>query len=334
VLHGLTPQSVTGLRPLITHEFYASAVSIPQHSRGQSVVVEAVGRVGNQLFAVAAGFVAARSTGRDLLVDLSPISGPQGSNRVEVLGFDWSFDQHIAFGDYPRTGITRHNFRGATRLQNAVSRLTGGGIPATLRSHESGHEPRVDESEPYGRLAGYFQSAAHVSRACELGFPRRLSVPMPGPWLTDLRQRAAGEDPLVVIVRLGDYRHRQHSLGLLGPGYFRCGLGLLDAQRSRRIWLFCDERDVGLQMLPPGDRARTWVVPQPAEVPKEQILLGASLGRDYVIANSTFAWWAAWMSGENSQVVAPSPWYRGRSAEGILPAQWTTIEAEWATEGP
>jgi hypothetical protein len=297
-------------------------------------VVEAVGRVGNQLFAIAAGYVAASLTERDLLVDLSQVRRSGGLNGAEVLGFDWSFDDRIAFGDFPRPGLARHDFRGATRLQNALSRLTGGVMTATLRSRGSGHDPRVNESERYARLVGYFQSAAHVSRACELGFPRRLGVPSPGPWLTDLRQRAAAEDPLIVIVRLGDYRQLHLTLGLLGPGYFRRGVEQLDAQRSRRIWLFCDELDVGLQMLPPGERERTWVVPQPAEVPKEQILLGASVGRDYVIANSTFAWWAAWMSRGDSSVVAPSPWYRGRSVEGILPAGWQAVDAEWTAEGP
>lgn len=294
------------------------------------LVAEATGRIGNQLFVIAAGYAAARLTDRELAVDLSPYSRPDARYAAQVLGFDWSFDDRIRFGEFPRTGVGRRRFRGATRLQNALSALSAGRVPATLRSRQAGHEPRLLDSARYSRLVGYFQSEAHVSLACELGLPRRLRARQPGAWLADLEQRAAQEDPLVVIVRLGDYRAAHRVIGLLQPDYFGRGLAALDPDASRRIWLFCDELDAGLAFLPAEARERTWVVPQPAELPREHVLLAASRGRDYVIANSTFAWWAAWMSGDGSRVVAPRPWLLGRSVDGILPASWQGLDAAWS----
>ena len=293
-----------------------------------SVVVETTGRIGNQLFMIAAGYAAARLSDRPLQVDLSAYSGPDARFSAEVLGFDWTFDDRISFGEFPRRGFGRYGFRGATKAQNTLSRLTFGATPATLRAAEVGHEPRLESAARYGRLIGYFQSAAHVQLACDLGLPRKLSVPRPSAWLTDVEQRAAEESPLVVVVRLGNYRKHHHVIGLLGPDYFREALARVD-DPSRRIWLVCDELEAGLEFLPAEARERTWVVPQPAGLPKEQILLGAAAGRDYVIANSTFAWWAAWMSGEGSRVVAPRPWLRTRPVEGILPDAWEAIAPDW-----
>ena len=298
------------------------------------IVAEATGRIGNQLFVIAAGYVAARLSDRDLAVDLSSCGRTDARYPAEVLGFDWSFDDRISFGDFPRTGIGSRPFRGATRLQNALSTLTAGRVPATLRSRRAGHEPRLVDSARHARLVGFFQSAEHVSLACDLGLPRRLPARAPSDWLVDLEQRAEQEDPLVVVVRLGDYRALQHSHGLLGPEFFGRGLAALDPDRSRRIWLFCDELAAGLEYLPRHARERAWVVPQPADLPKEHILLAASRGRDHVIANSTFAWWAAWMSGDGSRVVAPRPWLRGRSVDGILPASWQGLDAGWPMPSP
>ncbi len=188
----------------------------------------------------------------------------------------------------------------------------------------------MGRSQKYGRLVGLFQAAGHVSQACDLGFPRRLEARTPSAWLRDIEQRAAERAPLVVVVRLGDYRRHGGAFGNLTRTYYAAGLERLDASPTRPLWLFCDEGATGLEFLPPHVREQTWVVPQPPDEPKEHVLLAASHGDGYVIANSTFAWWAAWMSGPRSSVVMPEPWFRRRSPEGIAPHEWTQVPADWS----
>ena len=52
-------------------------------------------------------------------------------------------------------------------------------------------------------------------------------------------------------------------------------------------------------------------------------------GSGYIIANSTFSWWAAYMSRcDDPIVVAPNPWFRGMpSPSHLIPDNWTTVEA-------
>lgn len=296
-----------------------------------SVVIESWGRIGNQLFIIAAGYVAARTSHRELLVDLSSYSRPAARHQPEALGFDWSFPDAPVFGVYPRQGLDRYRFRGARRLNNALARVSGSAIPATLRARGAGLEPRLMRSAPYGRILGRFQAAAHVVQACQLGFPRRLEPVRRCPWLAELEQQAREEAPVVVVVRLGDYRRHSATFGNLTRDYYANGLRVSDPSSERPIWLFCDEAETGLQFLPSEARDRTWVVPQPADEPKEHVLLAASHGTSYVIANSTFAWWAAWMSGPASQVVLPDPWFRVRSPEGIAPPEWQAVPAAWVS---
>lgn len=50
--------------------------------------------------------------------------------------------------------------------------------------------------------------------------------------------------------------------------------------------------------------------------------------KHYVIPNSTFGWWGAWL-GESPDkiVIAPKKWFKGQidSINAILPSEWITI---------
>ena len=48
--------------------------------------------------------------------------------------------------------------------------------------------------------------------------------------------------------------------------------------------------------------------------------------RHFVIANSSFSWWAAWLGeGENSIVYAPEPWIVTDRETNPVPGRWTSI---------
>ena len=50
--------------------------------------------------------------------------------------------------------------------------------------------------------------------------------------------------------------------------------------------------------------------------------------KNFVIANSTFSWWGAWLSkSENKIVVAPKVWYLGNNVDtkDIIPREWIQL---------
>ncbi len=51
-----------------------------------------------------------------------------------------------------------------------------------------------------------------------------------------------------------------------------------------------------------------------------------TLCKHFIIANSSFGWWGAWLA-ENRQkkVIMPFPWVRNSSSEGIYPEGWTVL---------
>ena len=57
-----------------------------------------------------------------------------------------------------------------------------------------------------------------------------------------------------------------------------------------------------------------------------------SLCNDFIIANSTFSWWGAWLSSnKNKKVISPNQWFgeigytKNHDTKDLIPNEWTRI---------
>jgi glycosyltransferase involved in cell wall biosynthesis len=175
-------------------------------------------------------------------------------------------------------------------------------------------------------MIGYFQSSYWVSNAGTLKALKSMHLENPHSELRELLESAKREQPLIVHVRLGDYRN-EPTFGLLDSDYYKRALELLDNVFERcPIWVFSDEIDEAKSLMPSRfhDRIR-WI----SEVDNSTTatLEAMRLGQGYVIANSSFSWWAAMLSHHDKAfVVAPDPWFVGQEPpEGLIPLNWTLL---------
>jgi len=70
------------------------------------------------------------------------------------------------------------------------------------------------------------------------------------------------------------------------------------------------------------------VVDSPQGVAPIETLNLMATAKHFIIANSTFSWWAAWIgSGKRSHVIAPRPWLVGdrHDDRDILPSDWIAL---------
>jgi hypothetical protein len=128
------------------------------------------------------------------------------------------------------------------------------------------------------------------------------------PTAAALAARLRAEESVCVHVRRGDYARNPQALavhGLCPPEYYAAGIALVAARVSQPVYyVFSDEPDWVRAEFAPG--VPFTCIDSNADRPHVELHLMSSC-RHFVIANSSFSWWGAWLSGGGT-VVAPRQW--------------------------
>lgn len=177
---------------------------------------------------------------------------------------------------------------------------------------ESGHafSQQLELARPGSYLAGYWQSEKYFEAiAPELKVelrPRKLSRAAKR-WAKTIEQAS---NPVAVHVRRGDYEFLEQTRrnhGLMGQDYYEAGARLI-AERSAdpEFFVFSDDPAWCVENLDlPG--SKTLVSGRPGATDDIHLM---SLCRHFVIPNSSFGWWGAWLGEQpDSVVVAPAKWF-------------------------
>ena len=175
-------------------------------------------------------------------------------------------------------------------------------------------------------LVGYFQSY----KWSEEVYQELMSITLKNlrPEFIDFVKLARVEKPILVHVRLGDYV----SIGTFGipsKKYYENAINyILENSQLKTIWLFSNEPEEALCLLPKNSRKQIRIIPDSGLTPAETLELMRHC-HAYVIANSTFSWWGAYLSyNQKSLTVGPTPWFKGEaSPKDIIPESWKTFQA-------
>ena len=174
-------------------------------------------------------------------------------------------------------------------------------------------------------LIGYFQS--FVWPESIQGQLRSLTINSVGPDLRLLRIEAEAIAPVVIHIRRGDYK-AETAFGLPGEKYYKSGMEIIDRSHSHHpIWVFSDDVNEAREIL-------SWLPPERVKYISDvdgqsaASLMAMRLGSAYVIANSTFSWWGAFLSDtQDPVVVVPDPWFIGQKEPNLLiPKDWIRIQ--------
>jgi len=174
-------------------------------------------------------------------------------------------------------------------------------------------------------LIGYFQSFVWPeSVRPQL---QALTVVKEGPDLRSLRLEAELLAPVIIHVRRGDYKELKDTYGIPGENYYRRAMRIIDGTYANHpVWIFSDEVCEARKILNwlPLDRVK--FIPA-VDGQAAASLMAMRLGCAYVIANSTFSWWGAFLSHcENPLVIAPKPWFFGyKEPDLLIPSSWIRV---------
>jgi Glycosyl transferase family 11 len=312
-----------------------------------SLIVPLTGGLGNQLFQCAAGM--AYSNERQVIFECS--LGRPRLNQARVPQIcDFNLPESIAtdrlnvgssffskvFGYNLRSGIIPSKFEKLAIIRHATNLLSTLFLSLALKSRFAIRVNRgvgfSSINVPSGNclLVGYFQSYIWPSAGNVQSELQNISLKTSSQEFQTYRDLAIKERPLVVHIRLGDYKS-ESGFGIPGDAYYEEAISeMYGSGNYSKIWLFSDEPGEALRKIPLRYRDQVRVVPEISNS-ASQTLEVMRHGRGYVIANSTFSWWGAFLTyTQSARVIAPSPWFKGMSSPALLiPPNWSVKDSSF-----
>jgi glycosyltransferase involved in cell wall biosynthesis len=300
------------------------------------------GGLGNQLFQLAAAIF--HSQGRTILLE-QKVGYPRVLNSGQATITDFDLPDNIEISTRGRklliskianlqlrTGLKNHrklrvkllalcgSFFQGIYLKSRVSVVVSQGV---------GWWPLNLSNKRNELLIGYFQSHRNQDYQTLLAI-HNIFMSQKGAELENLISLARIENPLVVHVRLQDYV-AEPNFGIPGIGYYEEAIEhAFNPARHNKIWLFSDDAPQALSRIPEKLRSITRVI-EDVDGSDCNTLVAMSHGKDFVIANSSFSWWAARMSvNADAQVHYPQPWFVNMEDPcELVPNEWHSHAARF-----
>jgi hypothetical protein len=138
-------------------------------------------------------------------------------------------------------------------------------------------------------------------------------------------------NPIMIHIRRGDYLDHRNTLGLLSHHYFSRAISeATKGDSTRMVWVFTDDKADSIRLLNYAGISVNRIFSGEDEMTLSQTLKLISTGREIIISNSTFSWWAAFLGSESAKIFYPSRWYRAlQDPEFLIPNSWSPIESSW-----
>jgi hypothetical protein len=267
-----------------------------------------IGGVGNQLFQYAAGLAFARAWDADLVLDLT--TGDRGTvaHPRRFMLDDFALEVPL----YQPAGVERFLWKLLTSRNARLRRMQSFWRPIGMMDETTPHclDPRLGANAPASEvsMSGYWQSAAYPALV-EGELRRTLTFRQPVMAANAAMMERIQREPSAVSlhVRRGDYTTLSDN-PVLGPGYYHEAAARIAAQvRDPVFFIFSDTPDWARQAL--DLKHPTVFVEGNSEDDAMQDLRLMTACRHHIIANSSFSWWAAWLSNApEKRVMAPRYW--------------------------
>ena len=174
-------------------------------------------------------------------------------------------------------------------------------------------------------LGGYWQSEKYFLNIKDIIYEDLILLSTLDKENKNMLQRINNSNSVCLHVRRTDYvsdSPLQKFHANLAQDYYNKAIGSICNQISDpEFFIFSDEPEWCKRNVF-TDRPHTYVdINGPDKAPEDLRLMSAC--KHFIIANSSFSWWAAWLAEKaGTIIIAPKRWYREKDEGDIVPKRW------------
>ena len=294
------------------------------------IAVQLKGGLGNQLFQYAVGRALAVKHSTELVFDTAFLENRVPEKTKTYYNYDLGLFQlpaRIATAAdlplYSKRFSTRNRFTRGLHLMHMHAR----GLKYVLQSKFE-FDPRILALPDNVYLDGYWQTEKYFAPVAaqirsDLAFPSSLS-----PQARQMQDRMRATRSVCVHIRRGDYLEILNTVGVVGADYVQAGIKLLaDRFPGLHFYVFSNDPKWCVENLSIA-HPHTFITSQNAGNNDKEHFMLMSSAEHFVIANSTYSWWAAWLATNPGKVViGPKRWATdpGKNTDDVLPAGWIRL---------
>lgn len=296
------------------------------------IIMKIQGGLGNQMFQYAFGKQLATKHKTELVLDLTPLH----HRFKHLISTFRNFDLDV-FNIYPKTTLLSKvpcQFSNVSFIITELLFKLGTNLFSEkyIREKEMAFNPTVLKTSNNSTLYGYWQSPKYFQDIASdirkefTSFRRPMTVPAQN-MLTKIKKT----NSVCINFRRTDFVRIPETLnfhGVMDIIYYQLAITHI-AQRVSRPHLFVFSDDMTWCKDNVDFGFSTTFVDHDYAGYKFADYLALMIACDhFIVPNSTFAWWAAWLSeNPNKIVIAPKKWFRNAaiSTSDLIPETWIRI---------
>ena len=177
-------------------------------------------------------------------------------------------------------------------------------------------------------LIGNFHSYRWISQNLNQ-FRNELQLKQDNKTFGFINKNIGGSKRLIVHVRLGDYL-RIPELNVVGRNYFKGAIiEAFSVYEYDEIWVFTNDMSKVKDYLDESNQAKYRFFDSDQFTSAETLEI-MKIGDGYVLSNSTYSWWGAFLSHKDPvSILIPSKWYRSTPEPFyLIPKSWQRFEVD------
>lgn len=283
------------------------------------------GGIGNQLFIYASSRRMALVNNAELVLD-----------NISGFTYDKVYNRHYQLDHFSipcRRATPAELLEPFGRLRRNILRHWNHRKPFEQRSYlvqeNIDFDPRLLQFKPRGTvyLEGYWQSEGYFIDVADI-IRQDLQIQPP----TDAVNRAMAErirngTSVAVHVRFFDEPHAQQAINNAPVDYYSRAVGAMELMApGAHYFIFSDNPEAARARIPMPEARITLVSHNQGDRNAYADLWLMTQCQHFIIANSTFSWWGAWLSSNPAKhVIAPGIEITGVTSwgfKGLLPSHW------------